>query len=113
MRAKTRRWPICRSAACACCSAIIGRLAEAAASIPGTDHERLAEAGRELAAAEAEVRAAEDAWSLDTYAAKDAPPTIIFSAADDLTTPPGHGISLFQAGSLANLVETDGLACKF
>lgn len=43
------------------------------------------------------TRAAEDAWSLDTYAAKDAPPTIIFSAADDPTTPPAHGITLFQA----------------
>lgn len=43
------------------------------------------------------TRAAEDAWSLDTYAAGDAPPTIIISAADDQTTPPGHGISLFQA----------------
>ncbi|WP_336987246.1 alpha/beta hydrolase [Altererythrobacter aquiaggeris] len=42
-------------------------------------------------------RAAEDAWSLDTYARKDAPPTIIFSAADDTITPPGHGIGLFQA----------------
>ena len=41
-------------------------------------------------------RAAEDAWSLDTYAAKDAPPTIIFSAADDPITPPAHGITLFQ-----------------
>ena len=42
-------------------------------------------------------RAAEDAWSLDTYAAKDAPPTILFSAADDPITPPGHNIALFQA----------------
>ena len=41
--------------------------------------------------------AAQDAWSLDTHAARDAPPTIIFSAADDPITPPGHGISLFQA----------------
>ena len=40
---------------------------------------------------------AEDAWSLDTYAASDAPPTIIFSSADDRITPPAHGISLFQA----------------
>lgn len=40
--------------------------------------------------------AAEAAWSLDTYAGKDAPPTIIFAAADDPTTPPGHGILLFQ-----------------
>lgn len=42
-------------------------------------------------------RAAEEAWSLDTHATADAPPTIIFSAADDPTTPPGHGIALFQA----------------
>ena len=41
--------------------------------------------------------AAQAAWSLDTHASKDAPPTIIFSAADDPTTPPGHGIALFQA----------------
>lgn len=51
--------------------------------------------------------AAEAAWSLDTYAAKDAPPTIIFAAADDPTTPPGHGILLFQtliaAGASAEL----------
>ncbi len=40
---------------------------------------------------------AQDAWSLDTHATKDAPPTIIFSAADDPITPPGHGIALFQA----------------
>lgn len=40
---------------------------------------------------------AENAWSLDTYAAADAPPTIIFSAADDTITPPAHGITLFQA----------------
>jgi acetyl esterase/lipase len=47
------------------------------------------------------------AWSLDTYASKDAPPTIIFAAADDPTTPPGHGIALFQsliaAGASAEL----------
>ncbi len=51
--------------------------------------------------------AAEAAWSLDTYASKDAPPTIIFAAADDPTTPPGHGILLFQsligAGASAEL----------
>jgi len=51
--------------------------------------------------------AAEAAWSLDTYASKDAPPTIIFAAADDPTTPPGHGITLFQtlvaAGASAEL----------
>ncbi len=39
----------------------------------------------------------EAAWSLDTYASGDAPPTIIFSSADDTTTPPAHGITLFQA----------------
>jgi acetyl esterase/lipase len=47
------------------------------------------------------------AWSLDTYVSKDAPPTIIFAAADDPTTPPGHGILLFQsliaAGASAEL----------
>lgn len=41
--------------------------------------------------------AAEDAWSLDTHAAKDAPPMILFSSADDPTTPPGHNIALFDA----------------
>lgn len=41
--------------------------------------------------------AAEAAWSLDTHVSKDAPPTIIFASADDTTTPPGHGILLFQA----------------
>lgn len=50
---------------------------------------------------------AETAWSLDTYAGKDAPPTIIFASADDPTTPPGHGILLFQtlvsAGASAEL----------
>ncbi len=50
---------------------------------------------------------AEEAWSLDTHASKDAPPTIIFAAADDPTTPPGHGILLFQtliaAGASAEL----------
>ncbi|MFM2411633.1 MAG: hypothetical protein RL481_2461 [Pseudomonadota bacterium] len=39
---------------------------------------------------------AENAWSLDTYASTDAPPTIIFASADDPTTPPGHGIMLFE-----------------
>lgn len=39
----------------------------------------------------------EEAWSLDSYARRDAPPTIIFSAADDTITPPAHGITLFQA----------------
>lgn len=51
--------------------------------------------------------AAEAAWSLDTYASKDAPPTIIFAAADDPTTPPGHGLLLFEklvgAGASAEL----------
>ncbi len=50
---------------------------------------------------------AEAAWSLDTHAGKDAPPTIIFASADDPTTPPGHGILLFQtlvaAGASAEL----------
>lgn len=50
---------------------------------------------------------AEAAWSLDTYAGKDSPPTIIFASADDPTTPPGHGILLFQtltaAGASAEL----------
>ena len=40
---------------------------------------------------------AQEAWSLDTHASAEAPPTIIFSAADDPITPPGHGIALFQA----------------
>lgn len=43
------------------------------------------------------TREAEDAWSLDTYATKGAPPTILFSAADDPTTPPAHNIALFEA----------------
>jgi len=46
-------------------------------------------------------------WSLDTHVSKDAPPTIIFAAADDPTTPPGHGILLFEtliaAGASAEL----------
>lgn len=50
---------------------------------------------------------AEALWSLDTWAGKDAPPTIIFASADDPTTPPGHGILLFQtlvaAGASAEL----------
>jgi acetyl esterase/lipase len=41
--------------------------------------------------------AAADAWSLDTYAAKDAPPMILFSAADDTIAPPDHNITLFKA----------------
>lgn len=39
---------------------------------------------------------AENEWSLDTYASKDAPPTIIFASANDTITPPGHGILLFE-----------------
>ena len=39
---------------------------------------------------------AENAWSLDTHASADAPPTIIFASADDKTAPPGHGIMLFE-----------------
>ncbi len=50
---------------------------------------------------------AEDAWSLDTYASADAPPTIIFASADDKTAPPGHVIMLFEklnsAGASAEL----------
>lgn len=50
---------------------------------------------------------AEIAWSLDTYASADAPPTIIFASADDKTAPPGHGIMLFEklnaAGASAEL----------
>ena len=50
---------------------------------------------------------AETEWSLDTWAGKDAPPTIIFASADDPTTPPGHGILLFEtliaAGASAEL----------
>jgi acetyl esterase/lipase len=50
---------------------------------------------------------AENAWSLDTYASADAPPTIIFASADDRTTPPGHGMLLFKklnaAGASAEL----------
>ena len=50
---------------------------------------------REIVGREASTRA-ENEWSLDTYAAKDAPPTIIFASADDTITPPGHGILLFE-----------------
>ena len=61
---------------------------------------------REIIGDKAGTRA-ENEWSLDTYAAKDAPPTIIFASADDPTTPPGHGILLFQtltaAGASAEL----------
>lgn len=45
---------------------------------------------------EAPSAEAENAWSLDTYASKDAPPTIIFASADDKTAPPAHGIMLFE-----------------
>lgn len=41
--------------------------------------------------------AAQKAWSLDTHVTGSAPPMIIISAADDIITPPGHGIMLFQA----------------
>lgn len=40
---------------------------------------------------------AQNAWSLDTHVTSNSPPTIIFSAADDTITPPGHGIELFTA----------------
>ena len=43
------------------------------------------------------TRAAEDGWSLDTYAARESPPTILFSAADDTIAPPAHNIALFEA----------------
>ncbi len=50
---------------------------------------------------------AEDSWSLDTHANASAPPAIIFASADDPTTPPGHGIALFEklnaAGASAEL----------
>lgn len=50
---------------------------------------------------------AENAWSLDTYASGDAPPTIIFASSDDKTAPPGHGIMLYEklngAGASAEL----------
>ncbi len=50
---------------------------------------------------------AENAWSLDTYASADAPPTIIFASSDDKTAPPGHGIMLYEklngAGASAEL----------
>lgn len=61
---------------------------------------------REIIGEKGSEKAAE-AWSLDTYAGKHAPPTIIFAAADDPTTPPAHGITLFQsliaAGASAEL----------
>ena len=40
---------------------------------------------------------AQRAWSLHTHVTGSAPPTIIISAADDTITPPGHGITLFEA----------------
>lgn len=56
---------------------------------------------------EAPSAESENAWSLDTYASADAPPTIIFASADDKTAPPGHGIMLFEklnaAGASAEL----------
>jgi len=61
---------------------------------------------REIVGEKASTRA-ETEWSLDTHAGKDAPPTIIFAAADDAITPPGHGILLFEtltaAGASAEL----------
>lgn len=61
---------------------------------------------REIVGDKASTKA-EDQCSLDTYASKSAPPTIIFAAADDKTTPPGHGILLFEkliaAGASAEL----------
>lgn len=50
---------------------------------------------REIVGKDADVEA-ETAWSLDSYAAADAPPTIIFGSADDKITPPGHAILLFE-----------------
>lgn len=41
--------------------------------------------------------AVQELWSLDTHASKDAPPMILFSSADDKTTPPGHNMALFEA----------------
>lgn len=56
----------------------------------------------ETPSAEAEI-----AWSLDTHANADAPPTIIFASADDKIAPPAHGIMLFEklnaAGASAEL----------
>ncbi|WP_373487880.1 alpha/beta hydrolase, partial [Blastomonas sp.] len=50
---------------------------------------------------------AEAEWSLDTYVSAAAPPTIIFAAADDPITPPGHSVLLFEkliaAGASAEL----------
>lgn len=61
---------------------------------------------REIVGDKATVKA-ETAWSLDTHVSRAAPPTIIFAAADDTITPPGHGILLFQtliaAGANAEL----------
>lgn len=61
---------------------------------------------REIIGDKASAKAEAD-WSLDTHVSKDAPPTIIFAAADDSTTPPGHGILLFEtlvaAGASAEL----------
>jgi acetyl esterase/lipase len=50
---------------------------------------------REIVGEKASAQA-EDMWSLDTHVGKDSPPTIIFASADDPTTPPGHGILLFE-----------------
>lgn len=61
---------------------------------------------REIVGRDPSARA-ENEWSLDTHASAEAPPTIIFAAADDPITPPGHGILLFEtliaAGASAEL----------
>lgn len=61
---------------------------------------------REIVGEKASVKA-ETEWSLDTHVTSEAPPTIIFAAADDAITPPGHGILLFEtliaAGGRAEL----------
>lgn len=61
---------------------------------------------REIVGDKASAKA-EAEWSLDTHVSKHAPPTIIFAAADDAITPPGHGILLFEklvaAGASAEL----------
>ena len=61
---------------------------------------------REIVGEKASAKAEAD-WSLDTHADRNAPPTIIFAAADDAITPPGHGILLFEtltaAGASAEL----------
>ena len=51
---------------------------------------------REIVGEKASPRA-EASWSLDSYASKDSPPTILFASADDRITPPGHSLTLFEA----------------